>query len=82
MWGRKKNEEPKNKIMNGTKWVGLDELMGDCRYCTHQDECAPLKHHVSQKHLNGNYQFRCPILIEVDENIEYGKTKKGGVKNE
>ena len=61
--------------MNGRKWIGLDEVMGDCRHCIHQDECAPLKQHVSQEHLNGHYRFRCPILIEVDENIEYSKSK-------
>ncbi|MGB7532979.1 MAG: hypothetical protein WA977_08425 [Halobacteriota archaeon] len=67
--------------MNGRKWVGLDEPMSDCRFCIHQDECAPLKRHV-QEHLNGNYRFQCPILIEVDENIEYSKPKKERVKNE
>jgi len=56
--------------MTGRKWVGLDEPMGDCKNCIHQDECAPLKRHVQQKHLNGNYRFRCPVLIEV------GKSKK------
>jgi len=59
--------------MNGRKWIGLDEPIGDCQYCIHQDECAPLKQHV---HLNGNYRFRCPILIEIDENIEYGNQKR------
>lgn len=67
--------EEENKAMDGTKWVGLDEPIDDCRCCIHQDECAPLKQHVSQKHLNGNYRFRCPILIEVDENIEYSSTE-------
>ena len=62
--------------MSGEKWVGLDEPMGDCQCCIHQDECAPLKQHIQKKGLNGHYRFRCPILIEVDENIEYGKSKK------
>lgn len=61
--------------MNGRKWIGLDEVMDDCRHCIHQDECAPLKQHVQQEYHNGHYRFRCPILIEVDENIEYSKSK-------
>ena len=69
------------KKMNGKKWVGLDEPIGDCECCIHQNECAPLKQHVLDKHLNGEYQFRCPILIEVDENVEYNKSKKERVEN-
>ena len=57
--------------MNRKKWVGLDKPMGDCQCCIHQDECAPLKQHVQEKGFNGHYRFRCPILIEVDENIKY-----------
>jgi len=53
----------------GKKWVGLDEAMGDCQCCIHQDECAPLKQ--QEQH----YRFRCPILIE-DENIEFAKSNK------
>jgi len=59
--------------MTGRKWVGLDEPMGNCQCCIHKEECAPLKERVQEEHLNGNYRFRCPILIKVDENIEYSK---------
>ena len=64
-------------------WIGLDQVMGDCQHCIHQDECAPLKQHISQEYLNGNYRFRCPILIKVDENTVYAgspKSEKGKVK--
>ena len=70
--------------MTGKKWVELNEPMGDCRCCVHQDECAPLKK-TAQKQLNGKYRFRCPILIEVDEDIVYvgrSKSKKRKVKND
>ena len=61
------------KKMNGQKRIGLDEPMGDCRCCIHQDECAPLKQHIQKMGRNAHYRFRCPILIEVDENTEYCK---------
>lgn len=49
------------------KWVALKELMGDCSCCIYEAECAPIRRSTEEKFLNGEYQFRCPILINLSE---------------
>ena len=57
--------------MNGKKkkWVALKEPMGACSCCIHEAECEPIRKHTEGEYLNGRYKFRCPILIEIDEEV-------------
>ena len=56
----------------GFELVPLIEPMGSCHCCKHQDECDSIRKHI-QSCFNMKYRFRCPIIIEVDENIVYHK---------
>lgn len=56
----------------GKKWIELKKPLGSCSHCVHNLECEPLQNHVLDSTLNGKYRFQCPILVEVDEDIEYG----------
>ena len=49
------------------KTIPLSEPMGgDCSCCVHDDQCKAIV-----ESINDDIQFRCPLTIEVDDDIEY-----------
>ena len=50
------------------KTIPLSEPMGGCdSCCVHNNQCKEIINSME----NSNIQFRCPLLVEVDDDIEY-----------
>lgn len=51
------------------KTIPLSEPMGgDCSCCVHGDQCKAIVDHGIN---DNNIQFRCPLTVEVDDDVEY-----------
>lgn len=53
------------------KWIPLNDLMGNESKCCKNDYlCKPLQD-IARK--NKFIKFRCPLIVEVDEDVEFGE---------
>ena len=57
-------------LMN-KKWIPLNTPMGnESKGCKLDHFCKPLQDIALER---GIYKFRCPLLVEVDEDVEFGE---------